>query len=108
MTPTPQQIEQASREYANTPPINAKSSEIVGFISGAKWALKKISNLEETGWISVEERLPKIGENVLVFMDYGQIDCCRWDGKYWSQSVRSQHSNGGVTHWQALPKPPTK
>jgi hypothetical protein len=62
---------------------------------------------DEDGWIELEkEPPPPIGEPVLVYMSYGKIDTCYWTGELWLQSVRSQHSNGSVTHWRPLPQPP--
>jgi len=62
-------------------------------------------------WFSVTEKLPKIYEPVLVITNYGGYDVCHRskddDGDVlFVNHMRIQHSNGGVTHWRRLPKPP--
>ncbi len=59
-------------------------------------------------WISVEDELPELRKPVLVYMSYGKQDTCYWTGGLWVQSIRAEHSNGGVTHWQSLPPSPNK
>lgn len=61
--------------------------------------------MEETDWISVEERLPENCQSVIT-----------WDGKTVKESHFSQWDNGvswgshlwygPVSHWMPLPKPP--
>jgi hypothetical protein len=57
-------------------------------------------------WISIDDRLPKIAEDVIVFSDNKfQIDIgFRMNNKW--------HSDRGelptVTHWMPLPNPPTE
>ena len=58
------------------------------------------------GWVKVEDGLPDEGVPVLVFMSYGKTDVCHLRDNWWLQSVRPEHSNGSVTHWQPLPQPP--
>jgi hypothetical protein len=55
-------------------------------------------------WISIDDRLPKIAEDVIVFSDDKfQIDIGFFMNNKW-------HSDRGelptVTHWMPLPKPP--
>jgi hypothetical protein len=68
--------------------------------------LEKMCSKSE--WISVKDRLPELRVPVLVFMEYGKIDVCWLNGNLWFQSIRPQHTNGGVSHWMPLPDPPTK
>ena len=55
-------------------------------------------------WISVKDRLPEIGVDVLtceVTQHYTAYEVMDWDGDYW-------HNEYGhdPTHWQPLPEPP--
>lgn len=65
------------------------------------------AHYRKTEWISVEERLPKEFETVLVFCDTGvrKFQCVSEmiapNGKRWS-AVCGFH----VTHWMPLPIPP--
>ena len=59
-------------------------------------------------WISVSERLPEGGVEVLVSVDENSDDCgyhvCLYRGDEW---VRSEAGYiFGVTHWMPLPEPP--
>lgn len=64
----------------------------------------EIDRLKRGGWISVRERLPKIGDNVLVFYrranEYG-VDIMRFVGRWVKVDPLIE-----VTHWQPLPEPP--
>ena len=60
-------------------------------------------------WISVEERLPKYGERVLVFggftMYVAYYDKNRYGGESWHKlNSKSHYCN--PTHWMPLPEPP--
>lgn len=62
-------------------------------------------------WISVKDRLPEFGQAVLIYTEYGKYDVCDIardsDGDImWHNFIRPRHTNGSVTHWQPLPKPP--
>ena len=53
-------------------------------------------------WISVEERLPEIGQSVLVYSSkYYPVVECRDLVTYMRMGNYS-----GVTHWMPLPEPP--
>ena len=65
-----------------------------------------ISNRQE--WISVDERLPKHGKNVLVYCDRHGIG---YDVAYWNEYKKAWFSHylsfgHNVTHWMPLPEPP--
>ncbi len=60
-----QTVEEAAREYSNDCRNRQRHCEpycIVDFISGAEWQSK------QSPWISVEKRLPEVGELVLCRM----------------------------------------
>lgn len=61
------------------------------------------------GWISVKDQLPKNGQSIHVYLSYGKQATCVFfeDGNNFVDSLRFQHSNGGVTHWMPLPKEPS-
>lgn len=68
-------------------------------------------------WISVNDRLPEIDQNVLLFTDSGIIEGCRIDSKYgeWNFISLLAHGCGCcssdediVTYWMPLPEPPKK
>lgn len=58
-------------------------------------------------WISVEDRLPKVGESVLV---YGKWD--DFDHEYYSVEWNNKSDGFGcknyatITHWMPKPEPP--
>ena len=57
-------------------------------------------------WISVKERLPEVGEDVLAYLGKGIFETC-WalkDG-FW-ETRDSYLDTDAVTHWMPLPKPP--
>lgn len=53
-------------------------------------------------WISVEERLPKDAERVLVYGEKGICFATRYK-RDWMTPMRY---NGEITHWMPLPEPP--
>lgn len=59
-------------------------------------------------WISVKERLPKIGDKVLVISRLGDQSVATFDG----DAFVDHHGIGAVikyfTHWMPLPEPPEK
>lgn len=64
------------------------------------------------GWISVEDRLPKVGETVLFTgkNSYGNrfITQRGWfDGDFWRRNDGDKvYPSTPVTHWMPLPEPP--
>lgn len=60
-------------------------------------------------WISVEEKLPECGENVLVCVkngvdyDWVMVDCRDTHGEWLENADSLEHT---VTHWMPLPEPP--
>lgn len=55
-------------------------------------------------WVSVEERLPRVSENVLVYSEFDgvNIGCLLNDGRFAVRTRWPDHP----THWMPLPEPP--
>ena len=67
------------------------------------------------GWISVEDRLPEIGKNVLVYDCFSELEqipelsmsTAHYDGMVWRDYLSNRHIySEEITHWQPLPSPP--
>ena len=61
----------------------------------------------QPAWISVNDRLPQLREDVLVAWSNGEIGFARRfnpqnNGECWDTTA----SNATITHWQPLPEPP--
>ena len=57
-------------------------------------------------WISVEDRLPNIGQNVLTYDGHNRVFCSvRQNHQFKIHYTVWDHDN--VTHWMPLPEPPT-
>ena len=87
--------------------IAAKADHFNGFVEGfeegARWAD------EHPHWISVEE-LPKIGKDVLVLREDGEMQVAHQYNesiaRWWSVDGFPLKNN--ITHWMPLPQPPKK
>ena len=55
-------------------------------------------------WISVKDRLPESGIDVLVFTDDYCAYTAHYDGYWWLSGEPTLSYN--VTHWMPLPEPP--
>lgn len=87
-------------------------------LSEISQVLNHLQSAEGTGWISVKERLPKIGRRVFVSVD-GSGFRTRTTGIYtgdaWKMPSLEKFPcektwpiEGTVTHWRELPSPPAK
>ena len=65
-------------------------------------------NTRADGWISVDERLPSIERDALVYSIDGYCYLAQYDTLYcpkeWLDSENEKLV--GITHWQPLPEPP--
>ena len=63
--------------------------------------------IKQSGWISVEERLPEKDTRVLVFSECG-VEVFEYEGddKWWADDGWVHTNTYGITHWQPLPEPP--
>lgn len=94
-----EEIARASKDYHLNRHPNFTFGEYVAFIHGAEWADR------HPHWISVEDELPKIGKDVLVLREDGEMqvahqyneEIARW----WSVDGFPLKNN--VTHWMPLP-----
>jgi hypothetical protein len=101
-----EQIKQAARD--NWDSINGQFKDglnpyahMIGFIAGASWQSSQPIN---SGWVSVEDRLPNPEQEVIIyFNDYGH-DIIRYDVFEEDFATYSTH----VTHWMPLPEAPPK
>ena len=72
----------------------------------------EISRMKEKvpHWISVEERLPELGQGVLVYDDCEYMSVADYTHDKHFPTVYEFHVNGeyepGVTHWMPLPEAP--
>ena len=57
-------------------------------------------------WISVKERLPEEGEDVLAYLGEGKIEVCRLMHNMFWEASDVLYDLDAVTHWMALPEPP--
>lgn len=58
-------------------------------------------------WIPVTERLPKEGDIVLCYMEFGEQRMAQWDESEncWAGQLIDYHKEQ-VTHWMPMPTPP--
>jgi hypothetical protein len=59
---------------------------------------------QDNGWISVKDRMPEEGVDVLVYLNRKGVDVDFVDRE--SGNFFFYHDEGEVTHWQLLPEPP--
>lgn len=62
------------------------------------------------GWISVKDRLPDNGQDVLVYLDDGEetrVAPCNYANGVWFDCVMNRVATlHHITHWMPLPEPP--
>lgn len=61
---------------------------------------------QQDNWISVDDKFPENGQIIIVF-DLDEVEFSEYYGsKFYFVNCGATYVN--VTHWQPLPKPPTK
>lgn len=94
------EISKAALEYANEEIVAAPYD---AFMAGAEWADA------HPHWISVEDELPKIGKDVLVLREDGEMQVAHQYNetiaRWWSVDGFPLKNN--VTHWMPLPQAPS-
>ena len=84
--------------------INAEPDIVDAFAYGV------LHGWNNPNWISVEERLPEVGEPVLFStpsMDEPLKGAYQENGTWWSVEYECKFING-ITHWMPLPEAPRK
>ncbi|OOF50706.1 hypothetical protein BKK52_00735 [Rodentibacter trehalosifermentans] len=65
---------------------------------------------ENNGWISVIDRLPEEGVDVIVYSDYAKAVFVAWLSCEDNTCFTDENGDYGlideITHWQPLPEPP--
>jgi hypothetical protein len=94
--------EEFCKKFPNQETTNLSFFQVfkLGFRSGTLWQSSQPIN---SGWVSVEDRLPDIGKYVLVVIDKGNITT--W---YVGNTEHWINSDYPVTHWMPLPEAPPK
>ena len=75
------------------------------YIPEIETAIKALKNQE---WISVEDRLPEDGQEVLCFCAGNLADVYTWTGEEWEDSYGYYEDGDIISHWMPLPDPPEK
>ena len=58
-------------------------------------------------WISVKDRLPESGKDVvLIALRWGEVDIGWCENGRWGSEFVNEYDDGEVTHWMPLPQPP--
>ena len=83
---------------------------VSGMVAGALRRYVRRAPAVDAGpkWISVEERLPKEWESVLVRSRCGYTECAVWLGVLGKWRCTWDHTllESEITHWMPLPEPP--
>ena len=87
-----QALKRGSEDYAN--------GYVEGLTDGFKQAITRTALPE--GWISVEDRLPENGVDVLCYLKNGSCQVARYHIGRWFPAYNTLHSTK-PTHWQSLP-----
>lgn len=79
-------------------------------LSEMREKIKQIPTIEaelDNGWISVKDKMPRLGQRVMASCRAGIMTFLRYDGEVWFEmSSRNEYLLSFVTHWQPLPEPP--
>lgn len=98
------QIEEMADDLSECITYAADESGEIDEWSTAFYLTKK--NYQKQEWISVEDRLPKVGEEVLVYRrSVNEYAVALYSDTYREFFV-GMFAFVNVTHWQSLPQPP--
>lgn len=98
--------EHSEYDYYSGYSINPKKQLMIE----AADAIEELTDRNVGKWIPVTERLPGMGEVVLVYGKRGGIYTAehnrngRWPGSFWKLNSKSHYCE--PTHWMPLPEPP--
>lgn len=107
--PTDEEIEKCASGYYAGYEGNFSERAIVeeAWSKGAKWALSMSTNIKESEWISVKDRLPEINQIVMAWLlhddQYPVFAKYKKTGKFY---IFESDAHETITHWQPLPTPP--
>lgn len=70
--------------------------------------LVKSVSTRASGWVSVDDGKPEVGEHVIALLDFGQQSIMVFSNLHEFKSPHHEHSSwsDSVTHWMLLPEPP--
>ena len=98
-----------SYKIVDTEQVYTNGSELVPIFRMRQW----FEHLNGAEWISVKERLPELGEEVLVYYHWitppEKASITRDSMHIHDRSMKpvwGKHRNDKVTHWMPLPEPP--
>lgn len=93
-----QTLEEAAHSFAESRSSgSAFPAYYAGFIAGAEWQAK------QSPWISVEDRLPGIGDIVLTKGTYGFLICHLSPSGEWETESHVNKKKLGITHFMYIP-----
>lgn len=92
-------------EGAYTSAVEKRGRNMVISASLVEEMIDRIRELEAGGWISVDDRLPPEGEEVIGIDRDGTFWMADVDDGWWSNDTNS-HFTLNITHWMPLSSPP--
>ena len=103
------QIEEMARDVTHSIVWDSDGYAEVNCLATAQ-NLRCIGYRKQRGWISVEERLPKVDTDVLVITANGSFKVARCNIYHNGTLVLWMTNDGlgerAITHWMPLPEPP--
>lgn len=107
---TPEQLAKEYGDYFMPGEDNKAYTPLIkeiAFLAGYKAAKDEMNSPENSdSWISVNERLPNIGDPCLVTCHEERYTIAEYDGIKWTTLNSIAYYHPIVTHWQWLPEVP--
>jgi hypothetical protein len=104
------------KEDRDALPFGTTRTDLLSYAKGYEDAKREAKEVaEDGGWISVDDRLPDVDQDVLLLTGSGIIEGSRTNGDYgdWNFITLNFHGCGccsgdsdEVSHWQPLPSEP--